>query len=79
MLCGGHLLDLEQPASAFCYNYPPLKGNVCVSTATLSGEFRVVLHECNTEHTAASAQLNHLELLSLDQLNCSYSAQLSVS
>ena len=74
-----HLLDLKQPASVFCYNYPSLKENVHVSTAALPGEFRVMLHEHNAEHTAASAQSDHLRLLSLDQSSHSYSVQLSIS
>ena len=40
-----HLLDLEQPASVFCYNYSSLKEDVCISTAALSGEFEIMLYE----------------------------------
>ena len=47
------LLDLKQPASVFCYNYSSLKKNIRISTVTPSGEFGVVLHEHNTECTAA--------------------------
>ena len=63
----------------FCYNYSSLNENVHISTFALSEEFEIVFHECNAECTAASAQLSHLELLSLDQSNCSYSVQLSIS
>ena len=32
--CESHLLDLEQSASVFCYNYSSLKKNICISTVT---------------------------------------------
>jgi len=79
VLRGGRLLGLGQPASASCYNYPPLKGDVRVPTAAPPGEFGVVLRERNAGCTAASAQSGHLGLLSLGQSNRPYSAQLSVS
>ena len=78
-MCENCLLDLEWLASVFCYNYSSLKEDVHVSTAASSRKFEVVLCEHNAGCTAASAQLNHCELFSLNQSNCSYNAQLSVS
>ncbi len=66
--CEGRLLNLEQPASVFCYNYSSLKEDVHISTAALQ-----------ESSESYFAQSSHLRLLSLDQSNYSYSAQLSVS
>ena len=73
------LLDLEQLANMFCYNYSSFKKDIHISTFALSEKFRVVLHEYNAEHTAAFTSSDYYRFFSLDQSNYSYSAQLSVN